>query len=92
MTCLKLIVISIVPNFPLPTRADQDPEAPALSFPWVLTSAITDNVLSNQAALAGGHCQLVPSRSMAQQRTNNFLPTATIAILRRDFLPPLMRR
>lgn len=44
-----------------------------------------------QAATVTGDRQLVPSRSMAQQRTNNLRPTATMAIFLRDFLPPLMR-
>ena len=42
-------------------------------------------------SLNGGGCQIVPSRNMAQQRTNNRRPTATIAIFLRDFLPPLIR-
>ena len=35
--------------------------------------------------------QLLPSRSIAQQRTSNFLATAVIAIFLRDALPRNIR-
>jgi hypothetical protein len=73
-----------------PLERDQDPKQVGLTLPLVLTSAIT-LAFRYQVTLAAGHCQLVPSRSMAQQRTNSLLPTATIAIFLRDFFPPLMR-
>ena len=69
-------------------------------FPLVLTSAITaagaaSGLTAAQGLTTGnlvtGGRQLVPSRNMAQQRTNNLRPTATIAIFLRDFLPPLIR-
>jgi hypothetical protein len=59
--------------------------------PLVLTSAITCPLFPDQAAWLTGARQLVPSRSIAQQRTNSLLPTATMAIFLRDFLPPLRR-
>ena len=80
---------SELPLYPL--ERDRAPRLPGNRCPLVLTSAITLSISGNQAALVAGNCQLVPSRSMAQQRTNNLLPTATIAIFLRDFLPPEMR-
>ena|SRR6476646_7955164 len=60
--------------------------------PWSsLPRLLVAGPVQGLAIANGGGCQMVPSRSMAQQRTNNCRPTATIAIFRRDFLPPLIR-
>ena len=48
-------------------------------------------VFTSVGVSSSGERHAVPSRNMAQQRTNKLLPTATMAIFRRDFLPPLMR-
>jgi hypothetical protein len=42
--------------------------------------------------ICGCQSQGLLSRNMAQHRTNNFRPTATIAIFLRAFLPPPLRR
>jgi hypothetical protein len=75
-----------------PLEPDQDPKLVGLTFP--LGPHFRDYFFccrDHQAVCASGGRQLVPSRSIAQQRTNSLLPTATMAIFLRDFLPPLIR-
>jgi hypothetical protein len=91
----ELSVISIVPNlFSTHSRLNQDSGSCEIVLPLVLTSAITAfgaaQGIAKGCVVSGGR-QLVPSRNMAQQRTNNLRATATIAIFLRDFLPPLIR-
>ena len=89
----KLFVyINLVPNVPF-THSSLTRIQSKLVFrsPLVLTSAITCPLFPDQATGLTGARQLVPSRSIAQQRTNSLLPTATMAIFLRDFLPPLIR-
>ena len=89
----KLLVISIVSEPSLyPLEPNQDSKEAGFSFP--LGPHFRDYLLGwryPQATCVSGARQLVPSRSIAQQRTNSLLPTATIAIFLRDFLPPLIR-
>ena len=81
-----LRLFNLFRTYPSPTRAG--PAKEGFSFP---PGPHFRDYLAGAAANNSGARQLLPSRNIAQQRTSNLLPTATIAIFLRDFLPPLIR-
>ena len=75
-----------------PLETNQDSKLVSYSgSPWSSLPRLLRPSWLLQFAAATGVRQLVPSRNMAQQRTNNLLPTATMAIFFRDFFPPQIR-